>query len=55
MKNFRRKAAAAFFAVVVAGGLASPAFAEKPDQNERPCNGNSKHHGPQGGGACPHP
>jgi hypothetical protein len=55
MNNFTRKAAAAIVAFIVASGLVSPAFAENPDQNERPCNGNSKHKGPQGGGACPHP
>ena len=55
MKHLTRKVAIAVVAFAVAGGFAAPAMAERPDQNERPCNGNSKHAGPPGGGACPHP
>ena len=55
MRTFKKKLAVAIFTVVIVGGLSAPAFAEPPGTNDRPCNGSSKHHGPQGGGACPHP
>jgi hypothetical protein len=55
MDRLVRKVAAALIAGVLTAGFATPAMAEKPGTNDRPCHGNSKHAGPQGGGACPHP